>query len=560
MTTTAFKTTASKPIVLESGPQLLIDDYLVDDIWMIRRSPELPMKSFDNPIFEARPPFEGAGVGVCTVLYDKDEKAFRMWYGASESPGSPPVSSVAYAVSGDGVHWETPNLGVIEYNGSKDNNLVLGLDQGAAGSMLLDPHDPDPQRRYKMMHKRPHSKPGMEGRVIASHSPDGIHWTPYFNDWRKSVLPRSDDGFNTTLYNPKTGKYELFCRVFVLAAVKSLDPREIGFPHGHVREEDFAKPDDEMIGTMQVNEETSVQRPRKELGFPAEDDFVMNREAEDYIHRYLKVPQYTHTAGMRPYMRAGVGCNRRVARAESDDFVNWTIPEAIVRPDELDPPKLYNLCVTMYCGMYIGVLQTYHAWGYRSFPGSLQEPETMDLHLAFSRDGKTWERLANRPTFLPRGLIGTFDGGNLLTGSPPLIEYEDELRIYYTGHQYSHLLHGGINALGVAKLPKERLVARTAGDELGVLITKPFVMDGDHLEINADARRGLMKVEVADVMGDAIPGFQVEEAGDIREDGFRLPVKWKNGGNLQELRGRTVRLRFYMLHTRLYSFYLSGGG
>lgn len=28
-----------------AGPQLLIDDHLVDDIWMIRRSPELPVKS-----------------------------------------------------------------------------------------------------------------------------------------------------------------------------------------------------------------------------------------------------------------------------------------------------------------------------------------------------------------------------------------------------------------------------------------------------------------------------------------------------------------------------------
>ena len=559
MQNTPRRTTASKPLILESGPQLLIDDYLVDDIWMIRRSPELPIKSLDNPILEPKAEFEAGNIGVSSVIYDNNDNIFRMWYGASsrqDPPGSTPVSSVAYAVSEDGLHWETPNLGLIEYNGSKDNNLCLGLDEGSAGTVLFDPHDPDPQRRYKMMHKRPVRMSGMEGRVTASYSPDGIHWTPYFSDWRKSVLPRSGDGLNATLYNPKTGKYELFCRPIVLSAVKTLDPREIGFPPGWVREADFSDSDAPVIDDTDME---GVGKPRKELGFPTEDDFVMNREAEDYMHRYLKVQQYVHTEALRLYKRAGIGCNRRIARAESDDFINWTIPEVVIRPDELDPPKLYNLSVGLYNGLYIGALQVFQAWGYRSFPGSDQENETFDLQLAFSRDGRSWERLANRPTFIPRGLVGAFDGGMISTASPPLVEYRDEIRIYYNGSQFSHLVPGGKAGIGVARLPKERLVARVAGDELGVLITKPFVMEGDRLKINADARRGLMKVEVADIMGDGIPGFTVDEAGEIKENGLRLPVKWKSGGSLKDLRGKTVRLRFYMLDTRLYSFLLSNG-
>ena len=550
--------TASKPLTLDSGPQLLIDDYLVDDIWMIRRSPELPVKSLDNPIFEISAPFEDASYGVSNVIYDKEENIFRMWYSVStqntSSGSQPPVSSKAYAVSEDGLHWETPSLGLIEYNGSRDNNLCVELDQGS-GSVLLDPHDPDPGRRYKMLHKRPW-KQGMEGRVTLSFSPDGIHWTPYFKDWRKSVRPRSNDGVNITLYDPKLGKYVLFCRPNVLAAGQDLDPREVGFPPGWVREEDFADPAAEANIEKEVGD-GGRKKPQKELGFPTEDDFVLHREAEDYMHRYLKVPQYVHTQALRLYKYAG-GCNRRVARAESDDFINWTIPEVVIRPDELDPPRLYNLNgVGIYNGLYIGALQLYHSWGFRGMPGCPQESETLDLQLTFSRDGKTWERLANRPTFLPRGLIGAFDGGNIFTASPVLVECGDEIRIYYTGQQHAHLVPGGKCGIGVARLPKERLVARVAGDELGVMITKPFVLEGDRLEINADARRGLMKVEVADVMGVGIPGFTVDEAGEIREDGFRLPVEWKNRGSVEELRGKTVRLRFYLLHTRLYSFCLS---
>ncbi len=93
---------------------------------------------------------------------------FRMWY--SVAMKSPPCSSLAYAESGDGLHWEAPSLGLIDYGGFADNNLRIGLDQGGA-SVLLDPHDPDPARRYKLMHKRPW-KEGVEVRVTISFPPE----------------------------------------------------------------------------------------------------------------------------------------------------------------------------------------------------------------------------------------------------------------------------------------------------------------------------------------------------------------------------------------------------
>ena len=121
----------------------------------------------------------------------------------------------------------------------------------------------------------------------------------------------------------------------------------------------------------------------------------------------------------------------------------------VIRPDELDPPRLYNFNgVGLYKGLYIGALQLYHSWGFRNMPGCLQESETQDLQLTFSRDGKRWERLANRPVFLPRGLIGAFDGGMLSTSSPVFVEYGDELRIYFTGQKHSHLVPGGGGGCG----------------------------------------------------------------------------------------------------------------
>lgn len=293
------------------------------------------------------------------------------------------------------------------------------------------------------------------------------------------------------------------------------------------------------------------------LGFPDEEDIIWNREAEDYIHRFLKVDRYVNTLGMPLFARAGVGCNRRIARAESDDYLHWTTPEVVIRPDELDPPKFYNIKACRYAGMYFGTLQLFDAWGYRRAPGSPQESETVDIHLTFSRDGRHWERLANRPVFIERGLVGSFDGGGIASAVPPIIERGDELWMYYNGSSHAHCIPGGTKGVGVARLPKERLVARTAGDELGVLLTKPFVWRGETLHINADARRGLMKVEVADPMGDAIDGYAVQEAPEIRDNGLRIEIGWRGNARLGALQGRTVRLRFYMYRARLYSFALS---
>ncbi len=125
-------------------------------------------------------------------------------------------------------------------------------------------------------------------------------------------------------------------------------------------------------------------------------------------------------------------------------------------------------------------------------------------------------------------------------------------------HNVSPASASSKHAVGVARLPRGRLVARTAGDELGVLMTKPFVVEGRRLQVNADARRGLLKVEVVATDGEKIPGFACSECQGVTANGFDLPVSWSRKSDLQELLGKTVRLRFYLREARLYSFQLRG--
>ena len=106
----------------------------------------------------------------------------RMWYLATAKDDTA-GQRICYATSKDGINWEKPNLGLVEYNGNKNNNLVemkgKNPDPGNAETnalpVLYDPEDPDPNRRFKL---------GMEaGRYgnnfAVAFSPDGLRWTEY---------------------------------------------------------------------------------------------------------------------------------------------------------------------------------------------------------------------------------------------------------------------------------------------------------------------------------------------------------------------------------------------
>ena len=109
-----------------------------------------------------------------TVIPFGDE--LRMWYLTRGSLDKPSGLRVCYAVSRDGVNWEKPKLGLVEYNGSKENNIVDlrgGRCDFAALPVLYDPDDPNPDRRFKLAFES-----GVYGNGVAvAFSPDGFRWT-----------------------------------------------------------------------------------------------------------------------------------------------------------------------------------------------------------------------------------------------------------------------------------------------------------------------------------------------------------------------------------------------
>jgi hypothetical protein len=231
---------SGEPVDIGRQTQLFIDDRLVetaDGVELRLNRPELQKES----LLSAEHPWEaGRVMSSGSMVYH--DGTFKLWYDAREwvddagyQAGGGPADTrrLCYAESDDGVHFEKPDLGVVEYDGSRENNIVT---VGCTGQVFLDPGD-DPDRRFKaVMVMRPEKKElgwgpaeDVEPReVYLFHSPDGVHWSrseevvfPLFLGATQSVV--WDDRLETwVLYlrGHSQGEYEefrpnRFCRVEV---------------------------------------------------------------------------------------------------------------------------------------------------------------------------------------------------------------------------------------------------------------------------------------------------------------------------------------------------------
>jgi len=144
-----------------------------------------PDRHPENPVLKRGEPGSPDAMGVQfygSVI--RDQRKFRMWYVAFDDETENKATSTrwraAYAESEDGVKWTKPDLGLVEFKGSKANNLVdMGGDWGFVNlKVIKDDEDPDPARRYKMtthVYFRHHSR---LGTLLPFVSPDGYTWSP----------------------------------------------------------------------------------------------------------------------------------------------------------------------------------------------------------------------------------------------------------------------------------------------------------------------------------------------------------------------------------------------
>lgn len=202
---------AGEPIDVGSRLELILDDHLIAELG---GKAELRM---NHPIprevaIVHDEPWEGNNCAYHTVIQDED--VYRMYYRGSNMDLTDDKlrythdAVVCYAQSEDGVHWTKPNLGLFEFDGSKENNIIW-TGKGIHNFAPMRDANPDcpPEARYKALG----GLPG-EGGLYAFRSPDGVHWS--LLDERPVITKGAFDSQNLAFWDTVRGEYRVYFRVF----------------------------------------------------------------------------------------------------------------------------------------------------------------------------------------------------------------------------------------------------------------------------------------------------------------------------------------------------------
>ncbi|MBT4817417.1 MAG: hypothetical protein HON70_17060, partial [Lentisphaerae bacterium] len=182
----------------------------------------------------------------------------------------------------------------------------------------------------------------------------------------------------------------------------------------------------------------------------------------------------------------------------------------------------------------------------------------LDVHLALSRDGITWDRPDSRP-YLPLGCDGEADSCMLYMFAGTA-RRGDLILHYYCGYRSTHGAHpdGAEFEPGAICLATQRLdgfVSMSAGTDTGSLLTLPMIISGERLELNmATAASGSCRVEIVEATGAAIPGFALSDCEPLVGNAVHTPVRWRGSdGGLRGLNSVPVRLRFELRNADLFA-------
>jgi hypothetical protein len=199
------------PYEAGSEKQLFVDDKLIESERGARLVMNPPRKTGERCLVSDRPWEDFYAGGWNTVL--EDAGSYKMWYEASTLLGGRHSQSVCYATSTDGIHWEKPDLDLIEFRGSRRNNIVLF---DVAGTVFLDPRAGADQRfgfAARADWVRPiYSRTTPEVGIWIFTSPDGLRWRPLKDG--PVIKDRGNyDTQNQIFWDPRLGKYVAYVRL-----------------------------------------------------------------------------------------------------------------------------------------------------------------------------------------------------------------------------------------------------------------------------------------------------------------------------------------------------------
>lgn len=429
----------------------------------------------------------------------KDGDLVKMWYVASGK------KVACYAESTDGINWERPNLGLFDWEGSRENNIVM---LGGRPFVTIDP-TADSSERFKALAsvsedpawgetkgciggsytQDPESGEWSEldyqkggkpfKKLYFCSSPDGLRWKIH----QPAALPFFHDSHNQLEFDERIQKYVAYVRWHqhgrAVARTEFTDPHDLPWPF--------------------------VENPAAERG---PDDSL--RQIGDEL-------------------------------------------QVVMSTDETDPvaSDLYTPCVHRYpwakdAYLSFTTLYRHYTEGRNDGP--------VDVQLATSRDGISFARPDRRP-YVPLGLSESAEGGQvyMLHG---MIRNGNEIYQYCSG---TNGVHGRVREdepWSFRRLVQrlDGFISADAAYTGGEFTTYPLTFTGDELHLNVDcSAAGQVRVEIRDEMNHPFQGHTLADCDGVDRNQTDATMTWSGSSDLRHLTGRTVTLHFVMRSCKLFA-------
>ncbi|MHC4756164.1 MAG: LamG-like jellyroll fold domain-containing protein [Planctomycetota bacterium] len=487
----------NQPVMLGSRKHVFIDEVMVDRKENIksvlnRAGNALTTNikaAWDASFFQ----HQGRIYTVVAEGYECDEGAIRL------------------LVSDDGLNFEEPYLGLIEYRGSKNNNLVmLGLPSWGKYFKDTNPACP-PEELFKA------TLWVAQRGIYMYFSPDAVHWRRN----ETCMLPLVSGGGCETYWDDQQGMYMNYIKRDgsyntgqfpnygrSTTMFKSRQPNRT-WPFNPV-------PDPYFEGwpfPCVTGEGITVMGP--ELLNPNKAQIFRTRP-----QKYEWAPDVYMSFMFRSHS-GHVGVSR--------DGMNWKIR-----------PELNYMPLTK-C----------HAnqpdWS----------PETYG-----KRDQKPSKKKSKKETLIAGKPVASSNKGMGMANG--IIRRGDEI------WQYANCdITGDPDATIRLTQRLDGFISLDAAEKPGVIITRPFIFQGKKLTLNVNAAKGSLKVAILDLPGQEITGhnvgltnspkkgvrnYSITHCDPITTDSVRQVVTWKGNSDLGNLAGKVVRLRIEMQNAKLYAF------
>lgn len=233
---------------------------------------------------------------------------------------------------------------------------------------------------------------------------------------------------------------------------------------------------------------------------------------------------------------------RSISRATSKDFINWTEP--ISMNPNLPEEQLYTSQTQPYYRaphIYIA-LPTRFQYNRIAGKDTSGNVGSTDILFMASRAGSVSFSRLFKEAFIRPGIDPDSWGDRANYVALNVVPTGDsEMSIYHkNGHRYI--------------LRTDGFTSVYAGADTGEMVTKPLIFSGNELVINySTSTGGMIKVEIQDVNGTPISGFNLNDCSEIVGDEIEHRVDWKDSPSIETLAGKPIRLHFEMKDCDLYS-------